>query len=87
MRKEAVTLRAGVKLSMDGFQPLLIDMGIYLRCRNIRVPEHFLDDAEVGAISEQVGRETVSEKMWINIFFQSGVPGMFFHDLPDTRRC
>ena len=87
MRKEAVTLRAGVKLSMDGFQPLLIDMGIYLRCRNIRVPEHFLDDAQVGAVSEQMRGETVPEKMRINILFQSRVSCMFFHDLPDTCRC
>ena len=72
---------------MNRFQPLLIDVRIHLRCRDIRVPEHFLDDAEVGAISEQMGRETVPEKMWINIFFQSGVPCMFFHDLPDTGRC
>ena len=78
---------ARVKLPMHRFQPLLIDMSIHLRCRNIRVPQHFLDDAEVGAISEQMGRETVPEKMRINILFQSGVPGMFFHDLPDTRRC
>ena len=85
--KKSVTLRAGVKLSMNRFQPLLIDVRIHLRCRDIRVPEHFLDDAEVGAISEQMSRETVPEKMWINIFFQSGVPCMFFHDLPDTGRC
>ena len=54
---------------MYGFQPLLIDVCIHLRCRDIRVSEHFLDYAQVGAISEQVGRETVPEKMWINIFF------------------
>ena len=82
-----MTLRAWVKLSMDGFQPLLIDMGIYLRCRNIRVPEHFLDDAQVGAVSEQMRGETVPEKMRVNIFLQSGVPSMFFYNLPDTRRC
>ncbi len=67
--KRSVTLRAWVKLSMYGFQPLLIDVCIHLRCRDIRVSEHFLDYAQVGAISEQVGRETVPEKMWINIFF------------------
>ncbi len=29
--KRSVTLRARVKLSMDGFQPLLIDMCVHLR--------------------------------------------------------
>jgi hypothetical protein len=76
-----------MKLSMDGFQPLLIDVRVNLRRGNICVPEHFLDDAQVGAVSEQMRREAVTEKMRINIFLQSGVPGMFFHNLPDTRRC
>ncbi len=76
-----------MKLSMDGFKSLLIDVRVDLRRRNIRVPEHFLDDAQVGAISEQMRRETVPEKMGINVFLQAGVAGMFFHDLPDTRRC
>ena len=72
---------------MDGFQPLLIDVRVNLRRGNICVPEHFLNDAEISAISEQMRRETVPEKMRINIFLQSGVLGMFFHNLPDTRRC
>jgi hypothetical protein len=76
-----------MKLSMDGFQPLLIDVRVNLRRGNICVPEHFLDDAQVSAVSEQMRRETVPEKMRINIFLQSGAPGMFFHNLPDTRRC
>ena len=72
---------------MDGFQPLLIDVRVNLRRGNICVPEHFLDDAQVSAVSEQMRRETVPEKMRINIFLQSGVAGMFFHNLPETRRC
>ena len=76
-----------MKLSMDGFQPLLIDVRVNLRRGNICVPQHFLDDAQVSAVAEQVRRETVPEKMRINIFLQSGVPSMFFHNLPDTRRC
>ena len=71
---------------MDGFQPLLIDVRVNLRRGNICVPQHFLDDAQVSAVSEQVRRETVPEKMRINIRLQSGVLRMFFHDLPDARR-
>ena len=76
-----------MKLSMDGYQPLLIDVRVNLRRGNICVSENFLDNAQVGAISEQMRRETVPEKMRINIFLQSGAPGMFFHNLPDTRCC
>ncbi len=71
---------------MHSFKPLLIDMRVNLRCRNIRVAEHFLDNAQIGAIPQQMCRKTVPEKMRINVLLQSGVPRMFFHDLPDARR-
>ena len=75
-----------MKLSMHGFQPLLIDMCIDLRCRDVRVAEHFLDDAQIRAIPEKMSRETVPEKVGINVFFQSGAARVFFYDLPDTCR-
>ena len=71
---------------MHSFKPLLIDMRVNLRCRNIRVAEHFLDNAQIGAIPQQMCRKTVPEKMRINIRLQSGVLRMFFYDLPDARR-
>jgi hypothetical protein len=40
-----------MKLSVHGFEPLLIDMRVNLRRRNIRVAEHFLDNAQVGAVA------------------------------------
>jgi hypothetical protein len=40
-----------MKLPMHSFQPLLIDMRVNLRGRNICVAEHFLDDAQVGAVA------------------------------------
>jgi len=76
-----------MKLSMYSLKPLLIDMSVNLRCRNICVAKHFLDDAQIGAIPEQMRRETVPEKMGINVLLQPGVPRTFFHDLPDARRC
>jgi len=39
---------------MHGFEPLLIDVGVNLGGGNIRVAEHLLDDAEVGAIAKQM---------------------------------
>ena len=56
-----------MKLSVYGLKPLLIDMGVNLRCGNIRVAEHFLDDAQVGAVPQQMRRKTVPEKMGINV--------------------
>ncbi len=82
----SLLLRPGMKLSMHSLKPLLIDMRVNLRCRNIRVAEHFLDNAQIGAIPQQMRRKTVPEKMRINILLQPGVPRMFFHDLPDSRR-
>jgi hypothetical protein len=44
-------LRSWMKLSMHGFQPLLVDVRINLGRRNVRVPEHFLDDPQIGAVT------------------------------------
>ena len=40
-----------MKLVVHRFQPLLIDMRINLGRRNIGVPKHFLDDAQIGAVA------------------------------------
>ena len=40
-----------MKLVVHRFQPLLIDMRVNLRGRNVGVPKHFLDDAQIGAIA------------------------------------
>jgi len=61
-------LGAGVELAMDSFESVLIDVGVDLGRGNIGMAEHFLDDAQIGAIAEEMGSETVSQEMWINIF-------------------
>ena len=76
-----------MKLSVHGFEPLLIDMRVNLRRRNIRVAEHFLDNAQVGAVAKEMRRKTVSQEMGIDIFFESGVARMLFYNLPDARGC
>ena len=80
-----VLLRPRMKLSMHGFKPLLVDMRIDLRGGNIGVAQHLLDDPQIGAVPEQMRRETVPEKMWINIFLQTGAARVLFYDLPDAR--
>ena len=70
---------------MHSFKPLLDDVRVHLRRRNIGVPEHFLNDPQVGAIAKQVGREAMAEKVRVNIFLQPCTARMFFYDLPDAR--
>ena len=52
-----------MKLSMDGFKALLIDMRVNLRGGYVRVTEHFLDNAQVGAVAKEMRRETVTQRM------------------------
>ncbi len=60
-----------MKFAMDRFQPLLINMRVNLGRRDIGVAEHLLDDAQIGAIAEQMRGKTVPQKMRINIRFQA----------------
>ena len=71
---------------MHCLEPLLIDVGINLRRRNVGMAEHFLDNAQIGAVAEQMRGETVPEQVRINVRFQSGMFRVFFHDLPDAHR-
>ena len=71
---------------MHSFKPLLIDMRIDLRRRNIGVAEHLLNNPQIGAVSEQMRRETMAKKVRVNVFLQPGAPRVFLHDLLDTRR-
>ena len=72
-----------MKFPMHSFEPLLVDMRVNLRRGNVRVPEHFLYDPQIGAVSEQMRGKTVPEQVRINILFQSGSLRLFFHNLPD----
>ena len=71
---------------MHSFKPLLIDMRIDLRRRNIGVAEHFLNNPQIGAVPEKMRRETMAEKVRVNVLIKPGAPRVLLHDLPDTRR-
>ena len=77
------SLRAGMKLSMHNLEPLLVDMGINLCGRYIRVAEHLLDNSKIRSIAEQMRGEAVPQKMRINVLFQSGVLRVLLNDLPN----
>ena len=74
-----------MKSPMHRFQPLLIDMRIDLRRRNIGVAQHFLNNPQIGAVPKQMRRETVPEKVRVNIFLEPRALRVFFYDLPDAR--
>ena len=57
-----------MELSMYRFEPLLIDVGVNLRCGDIGVAEHVLDDAQIGAVTEQMRGKAVPEQVRINVF-------------------
>ena len=42
-----------MKFTVHRLQSLLIHMRVDLRRRDIRVPEHFLDDPQIGAVAEK----------------------------------
>ena len=48
-----------MKLLMDRFQSVLIDVRINLRGRDVRVPQQFLNDPEIRAVTQQVSRKRV----------------------------
>src|SRR4030095_16613600 len=48
--------------------------------------EHFLDDAQIRSITEQMGRERVTEKMRIYIGIDPRGPCALLHHLPDPDR-
>ena len=73
-----------MKLPVNRLEPLLIDVGVNLSRRDIRVPQHLLDNPKVSAIPQKMGGETVSKEMRINILFQAGLSGPGLYDLPNS---
>lgn len=71
---------------MHSLKPLLIDMGVDLCGRYIRMAEHLLDNSKIRAIAEQMSCEAVPQQMRINVLFQPGALRVFFDDLPNPRR-
>ena len=57
-----------MKLSVDLLEARLVDMRVNLRGRKARVTEHFLDGAKVGPVSQQMGRERMTQEMRPDFF-------------------
>src|SRR5260370_37961318 len=65
-------------------QPLLDDMGINLRGRNIRVAQHELDGTEVRAALKQMRGKTVPQHVRCERHTQTGEPSIGREYLPDA---
>ncbi len=78
-------LRAGVEFLVDGFEVFLVDVGVDLRAGDVGVAEEFLDDAEVGAVFEEVGGEGVAQKVGVEVLREAGRLGAGFDDLAHAR--
>ena len=52
---------------VDLLQTALVDVGVNLSRRDIRMPEHFLDDAKVGPVAQQVRGETMAQHMRMHV--------------------
>src|SRR5260370_4655623 len=79
---ESFLLRPWMKLPMNSFEPLLIDMRVDLRGRNIGVAEHLLNNPQIGAVPGQMLLETMPENVTVNVLLDSGPSCVFFHYLP-----
>ena len=73
-----------MKLPMHSFEPLLIDMCVNLRRRNVGMAQHLLDNAQIGAVPEQVRGKTVPQQVWVNVLIQPRTLRVLFHNLPNA---
>src|SRR5207237_46322 len=63
----SLQLRSRMKLPMHSFQSLLVDVRIDLRRRDIGVAAHFLDDAQICAVPQDMCRGVVSKKIRLDV--------------------
>src|SRR5277367_6150406 len=56
--------RQGMRGFNHRLQPLVRDMRVNLRRRDIRVAQHRLDTAQIGAAFDEVGGEGVAQDVW-----------------------
>src|SRR5690349_7741254 len=73
---------ARMKRLVHGPQVVAVDVRVQLRGGEVRVAEHFLDGAEVGATLEQVGRERVPQGVRRHPLRQPGEPRRTLDDAP-----
>src|SRR5262245_2315846 len=78
-------LRARMKPIVYSPKPRLQDVRVNLRRRKIRVPEHRLDSAQVGAVLEQVRGERMPKDVRAERARQPRLPSVRLEDLPEPH--
>ena len=68
---------------MDRFQPLFIDMRIYLRRRYIGVAKQLLHHAKVRSALQQMRREAVPERVRRYLFLDARQLRILLYHLPE----
>ena len=71
---------------MDSFQLTAIDLGVDLRGGDGGMPEHFLNDSQIGPSGQQVRGKGVSKLMRVDGLFNARLPGIMTDKLPDACR-
>src|ERR1041384_720368 len=67
-------------------QTTLVDMRVDLGRRDIDVPEHLLDDAQVTAVFQQVRGEAVPQCVRRDVLGDAGGVGVLLDEIPDRLR-
>ncbi len=73
-----------MEVFVNGFEALLIHVGVDLGRGDIGVSQEFLDDPEVGAVFEEMGREGMPEEVGIDVLVDPGLFGPFLDDLANA---
>ena len=61
-------------------------MRVDLRCGDVGVTKHLLNDAQISPPSEQVGGEAMPEKVRVDVGVKSGTRGVSLDQLPHPLR-
>lgn len=63
------------------------DMGVNLRRGDGRMSEHRLDAPDIRTVGEEIGRESMSKRMRMNILDDTGLGGGVFDNALDAAGC
>ena len=75
-----------MKLPVNLSQPGVGDMRVDFRGADAGVAEQFLDDAQVSAVLQQVGRKTVAQHVRRYVAGDAGTARALFHAQPECHR-
>ena len=77
---------AWVEVFVHRLEPLLIDVGVDLGSGDVGMTQEFLNDAEVGPVFQEVGREGMPQEVRVDVLLNTGLLRAFFDDLSHAIR-